>query len=197
MSQSLSDTVNLIASVISILGGMISIGGVIYKWLARPGAFTTAKQAPPSPWLPAAPAPSRQPAGGPSRRPTAQPTGRGVHHPVIFGFSALGLLAVTAYSVELLVNYAQSSGASTGISVNSPLFGVNAVLELVNLVCVVVVTIGIAVTAYRVQSRGWLVAGVITLVVSLCTIGIFSVVALVPGVFYGLFGPREQNTWRA
>ena len=63
--------------------------------------------------------------------------------------------------------------------------------------CVVVVTIGIAVTAYRVQSRGWLVTGVITLVVSLCTIGIFSVVALVPGVFYGLFGPREQNAWRA
>ena len=145
--------------------------------------------------------PSRQPTGGPSRQPTARQTaqraGRSVSHPVILGFSALGLLAVISYSIELLINYAQSGGASTGISTSSPLLGVNAVLVTLNLICVVVVTVGMAVTAYRAQRRGWLATGVIALVVSLCTIGIFSAVALVPGVFYGLSGPREQDAWLA
>ena len=203
MPQSLSDTINLIASVISIIGGMISIGGVIYKWSVKPGAAPAKKpsERTPSTWPPAAPTPSRQPTGGPYRRPaarqTAQRAGRSVSYPVILSFSTLGLLAVIAYSIELIINYAQSGGVSTGISTSSPLLGVNAVLVALNLICVVVVTVGMAVTAYRAQRWGWLAAGAIALVVSLCTIGVFSAVALVPGVFYGLSGPREQDAWRA
>ena len=212
MPQSLSDIINLIASVISIIGGMISIGGVIYKWSVKPGSAPAKKpsERTTSTWPPAsAPAPSRQPSGGPARQPsggparqpaahqTTQRAGRGVSHPAILSFSALGMLAVITYSIELIVNYAQSGGVSTGIAASSPLLGVNAVLIALNLICVVVVTVGMAVTAYRAQRRGWLAAGVIALVVSLCTIGIFSAVALVPGVFYGLSGPREQDAWRS
>ncbi len=193
MHQSLSDTINLIASVISIIGGVISIGGVIYKWLARPGVASTQRKSPPaspSPWRPSAP-----PVPHPSASPFTKAQARGVSHPVILSFSALGLLAVITYSVELLVTFMQSGGASTGLPASSPLIGVNAVLIVLNLICVVVVTVGMATTAYRTQSWAWLGAGVLTLVVSLCTIGIFSALAFVPGVFYGLSGPREQSVW--
>jgi hypothetical protein len=196
MPQSLSDTINLIASVVSIIGGMISIGGVAYKWLAKPGAAAPIQ----GKLSPASQSPRRTSAP-PVRRPgaalPAKARARVVSHPVILSFSALGLLAVMTYSIELLITYAQSGGASTGLPPSSLLIGVNAVLIALNLACVVVVTVGMAVTAYRTQSNLWLATGVIALVVSLCTIGIFSAVAFVPGVFYGLSGPRNQDVWGA
>lgn len=195
MPQSLSDTINLVASAVTIVGGVISIGGVINKWSAKPGATTTTRR--PNKQSP----PPRIPTYGPIHQSAPQQpvqrVARGANHPVILSFSTLGLLAVVVYSVELLVNYMQSGGASTGVPANSPLIGVNAALVALNLGCVVVAAIGMAVTAYRTQSRVWLITAVIALVASLCTIGIFSVLALVPGVFYGLSGPRDQEAWRA
>ncbi len=193
MPQSLSDTITLIASVTTLIGSVIAIGGAIFTWQAGPGAALaptrSGHQAPPP----------RSPAYGPARRAAgsapAQRARRGVSHPVILGFTAAGLLVVTLYSLESLINYEQSGGVSTGLLAGSPLIGANALLVLVNLVSVVVVTVGMAVTAYRAQNWAWLTAGVIALVVSLCTVGVFSAVAFVPGVFYGLFGPREQSVW--
>lgn len=190
MPQGLSDTINLIASVISIVGGAISIGGALYKWLgsSRASGLADPANTPTYPPTVAGQAPqARTPANRSSRA-------RKIPHPAILWFSVGGLLAVIAYAIELLVNYAQSGYQSTGVPAGSPLVAVNAVLIIVALVCVIVVAVGMAVTAYRAQAPLWLAIGILALVVSLCTIGIFSVVAFAPGVFYGLYGPDERDS---
>ncbi len=193
MPQPLSDTINLIASAVTIMGGVLSIGGAINKWRVKPNATTppgrpSKRTSPPR-------ASTFGPIQQPTTRQTAQSARRGANHPIILSYSTLGLLAVVTYSVEMLINYMQSGGVSTGVPPDGPLIGVNAVLIALNLGCVTVVTVGMAITAYRAQSRIWLLTGVIALIVSLCTIGVFSAVALVPGVFYGLSGPRDSDMW--
>ena len=188
MPQGLSDTINLIASVISIVGGAISIGGALYKWLSPSRARGRSDRAN-NPTYPPTVAGQMSQAHTPANR---SAKARKIPHPVILWFSAGGLLAVTIYAIELLVNYTQSGYQSTGVPAGSPLVAVNAALLVVALVCVIVVAIGMAVTAYRAQAPLWLATGILALVVSLCTIGIFSIVAFAPGVFYGLYGPDEQ-----
>ena len=196
MPQSLSDTINLIASLASLIGGVIAIGGAMYTWWAITPAAKSTHRLPQQ----AIAKTMRLSASLPRPRassPPAKAPARGASHPIILGFSAVDLLAVIIYSLELLTNYAQSGGATTMLPSSSPLIGVNAALFVVNLACMTAVTTSLAVTAYRARSWGWASAGVIALAVSLFTVGVFSVVAVVPGVFYGLSGPRDQDGWRS
>lgn len=187
MTQSLTNMINLIASVITILGGVGATIGAFMRWRAK--QKMPPASAPPTPrlgqrtWPPAT---VKQPAV----RPHAQPPARGVSHATILGFSLAGLLTVTIYSVELLVN--QLTTGSTGVAASSPLIGLNTILFAINLICVLVVGFGAMITAFRGEHWVWVAASALTLAVSLITIGIFSVVALAPGVFYGLNGPRES-----
>jgi hypothetical protein len=185
MAQSLTGTMNVIASVVTILGGAGATLGAFTRWRAR--QKTPAPQPLPSRGRGTYPPPTiKQPAV----KPQAQPVPRGVSHPVILSFALAGLLAVILYSAELLINDILSDGASTGVTPGSPLSYLNAALVALNLVCVIAVCMGVMVTANRIERPGWVATGVVTLLVALVTIGVFSVVALAPAVYYGLSGPR-------
>lgn len=185
MPQSLTGTMNLIASVVTILGGTGATLGAFARWHARQKAPTP--QPLPSRGRGTYPPPTMK---QPAVKPREQPTPRGVSHPVILSFALAGLLAVILYSAELLINDILSNGASTGVAPGSPLSYLNAALVALNLVCVVAVCVGMMVTSFRLERGSWVAIGAITLLIALVTIGIFSAVALAPAVYYGLSGPR-------
>lgn len=185
MPQSLTDMINLGASVITILGGSGATLGAFTRWRAR--------QKPPAPqpqpshgqgtWPPAT-------AQAPVVRRTAPPSQRGVSHPAILGFALAGLIAIFLYSVESLINAVLSGGATAAVASGSPLSYLNATLIALNLVCTIAVCASMMVTAYRVERPAWVAIAALTLLISLLTLGVFSVVALAPALYFGLSGPR-------
>ncbi|HEX9038947.1 MAG TPA: hypothetical protein VF808_18335 [Ktedonobacterales bacterium] len=186
MPLNVQNTINLVASVITIFGGVMTTVGALVRWRTRntsptpPIAAPAARRSSPT-WPPPAPQPTTPPA----------PAARGPRHRVIFGFSLAGLIAVTLYSVELLANYIASGGVSTGVPDGSPLIGGNAALFAITLTCVIVACGGVMVSAFRIERWGWVAGASIALAVSLLTIGIFAIVALIPTLIYGLSGPTE------
>jgi hypothetical protein len=136
------------------------------------------------------PAAGQQPIYPPVAPPLAPRRASRIPHPAIFGFAVLGLLCVFGYSLVLLFQFRQTG--STGIAPGSPLIVLNAVLYAGDLIGGFGATIGLVVTAAQMRATGWMVAGIIGLVVMVFTIGIFSIVALVPAWFYALYGPKKQ-----
>ena len=186
MAQSLTNMINLIASVITILGGVSTTIIATTRWRAKQKLAT----APPTSRAPN----SRGPGGPvaatvklPAVRLQAQRVARGVSHKPILTFSLIGLTAVTAYSVELLANVIATG--STEVAAGSALVYLNGFLLAINLVCLIAVCLRMMVTAFRVEQWLWLAVGAVILAISLITIGVFSVVAFAPGVYYGLSGP--------
>ncbi len=235
MQASLTDSINLGASVISLIGGGVTAIGFVRKLLApgapaSPRGVTPAASYPPAPpqgyppaGYPAAPqrgyppvgypaAPQRgyplagyppapqpgypSPAGWPPAQHAAAaavlapPRPRRIPHPVILGFAALALLCVMGYSLVLLLQYSQTG--STNIPLDSPLIALNGVLIAGNLIAGCVAVVGMIIMAARGRAWGWLTFGVIGLGVMLLTIGIFSIVALVPACFFALYAAPKQ-----
>ena len=190
MPQTLTDTINLGASVVTILGAVSTTIGAVRRWRAGPKPPKPGPRTPPGRGTRTWPPPTVK---QPVVRPETSRAPRSASHPVILWFAVVGLLAVSAYSIELLVNAVLSGGASTGVAAGSPLAALNAVLVALNLVCVTVACAGVLMTAFRNERWGWVAMGAVTLLVALVTIGILSVVALAPTLFYGLTGPREGD----
>lgn len=204
MQETLTDTINLGASVVTILGGIATTVGFIRKMMAplAPPAPPAASAPPPhgySPaWYPPAPgyppaqAPGYPPAGYPAQwgqapvaAPPAPVTTPRIPHPVIFGFAALGMLCVVGYSLVLLLQYAQTG--STAIATGSAFYLLNIVFVAGNFFGSVVSVIGLMISSARARAWGWLVTSIVGLVAVIFTIGIFSIVALVPAAFYALY----------
>jgi ATP/ADP translocase len=106
-------------------------------------------------------------------------------HPVILGFAALAMLCVVGYSLVLLYQYHLTG--STGIATRNPLIVVNAVLIAGNLIAGSVAVIGLLVASARARRWGWFTFGAVGLLVMLFSIGIFSIIALVPACYYALY----------
>jgi hypothetical protein len=114
-----------------------------------------------------------------------------IPHPVIFSFAALGMLCVVGYSLVLMFQYAQTG--STSVATGSALYLLNVVFVAGNFIGSVVAVIGMMVSSARARAWGWLVASVIGLLAVLFTIGIFSIVGLVPAAFYALFAAPARS----
>lgn len=196
MSSSVTDAINLAASVITLLGAGVTVVGFIRK-LVTPRPRPQGRTQPPIQGHQA----SNTPHGGypyPGPYPTAPIVGapmpvntRRVPHPVILSLSAIAVVCVVGYSLVLLVQFAQTG--STGIPDGSPLIAVNAVLIAGNLIFGCAAEIGQIIAASRARMTGWLVSGAIGLAVIVFTLGIFSILALAPTVYYSLFG---STAWR-
>ena len=194
MQASLSDTINLGSSIITLIGAGATVVGFVRKLMISsppsapranpPGAYPA--PTPPASYPPVGyPPAGYPPAAGraPIYAPVATMARKRIPHPVILGFAALALLCVVGYSLVLTYQYVQTG--HTGIPVGSPLVALNGVFVTINLIAGTVAMIGLLITSARVR-WGWFTAGVIGLLVMLVTIGIFSVVALVPACFYAL-----------
>lgn len=200
MSSSVTDAINLAASIITLLGAGATLVGFIRK-LMSPAPRSLPPASPSNP-------PANAPYGGhtfsgsrPGARPTAPVVGAPapvsaprIPHPIILTFSAIASLCVVGYSLVLLTQFVQTG--STGIPNGSPLIVVNAILIAGNLICGCAAEIGLIISASRAQATGWLVGGVIGLAVIVFTLGIFSIVALVPTIFYSLFGSNVRQSSR-
>ena len=192
MQTSFTDTINLGASVVSIIGAVATTAGFVRKLVTPAAPRTTSSVTPsslPSSGFPPVGYPPSPTAGPsvprPATSPVASPHRQRIPHPVILGLAAFGLLCVVGYSLVLLGQYLQTG--STNVPVGSPLLAVTGVLIVGNLLAGSGAVLGLLVTAARARAWGWVTIGVIGLVIMLVTIGIFSVVALVPAAFYALY----------
>lgn len=203
MQSSVTDTVNLAASVVTIAGGVATLAGFIRKMLIPThvprtpvdprAAYPTMPPAgavPGSPSAPAypgaqgyAPQPGYPPASYPPQvyPSVAQPVQRRIPHPVILWFAAAALACVVIYSIEITL--AQGQTIQTG----DPRVALNIALIAINFIAGAVAGVGMLVTSARAGAWRWFVAALVGLLVMLVTIGILSVVLLVPACFYGLY----------
>ncbi|HET9109192.1 MAG TPA: hypothetical protein VFN78_00060 [Ktedonobacterales bacterium] len=208
MQSSVTDTVNLAASIVTIAGGVVTLAGFIRKILPMSPApqapgdqRITSPMMPPAgaaPGYPSAPvypdaqghaaqsgyAPGSYPpvAGRPPvYTPITQPARRRIPHPVILGFAAAALVCVVIYSIEIVL--AQSQTIQTG----DPRFALNIALVAINFIAGGVAGVGMLVTSARAGAWGWFVVALLGLLVMLVTIGILSVVLLAPACFYALY----------
>ena len=114
-----------------------------------------------------------------------------MNHPLVLSAAAIGILTILFYTLEYFVTVTLTG--QEGIPQGSPLFFFNALLLTVNLICTFGSLIAIVIVAARTNARYWLIASSVLLLVGLCSVGyvlgFFSVVALVPAVFFGLFAP--------
>lgn len=197
MSSSVTDAINLAASVITLLGAGVTVAGFIRKLITL-GPRPQGRTQPPS--IQGSQASNTPPGGyiSPSSNPTAPIVGaptpfntRRVPHPVILSLSAMAVVCVVGYSLVLLGQFAQTG--STGIPDGSPLIAVNAVLIAGNLLFGCAAEISQIIVASRARMTGWLVGAVIGLAVIVFTLGIFSILALAPTIYYSLF---SSTTWR-
>lgn len=224
MPTSFGDALNIGASVISIMGAIVSVIGFVRKLLAPPTTSPSQAAYPPQPGYPPAgyapqagyTQPSYPPSGYPS--PAPQPPQRGyppapayprqpgfpagypaggatvataprrhIPHPVMLWTSALAMLCVVVYSVEVLT----LNGGT--ISTHDPRFAINIVLFTINLVAGGGAVIGLMVVTSRRNGWGWFSFGVVGLLIMLFTIGIFSIAALAPTFFFALYDrPRAR-----
>jgi hypothetical protein len=209
MQASLTDVVNLSASVVTIIGAVATSVGFLRKLLSptAPGALRADPRAaypssasppgypPQQPGYPPAsyppqrgyPAPGYPPAAGraPMGAPPAVMARPRIPHPVLLGFAALALLAVVGYSLVLTFQYIQTG--STDIPKGSPLIALNGVFVAVNLIAGSVAVIALLVASARARLWGWFTFGAIGLLVLLFSLGIFSALALVPACFFALY----------
>ena len=158
----------------------------VYPPMPQPG-YPPAPQPgyPPAqqPGYPPAPQPGYPPAPQPGYAPARRT--RLIPHPAILGFSALGLLCVIGYSLVLLYQYGTTG--STAVVAGSPLYVLNIFLVGGNLLGATVASVVVIIIGSRTRAWGWVAFGVACVVITLCTTGIFSIVALVPLWFYALF----------
>lgn len=207
MPTSFGDALNIGASVVTIAGALVSVIGFVRKALAPPSAppqpgYSPAGYAPqpgypsagyPQPGYPPPTAyPPRQPGypqqpGYPAGYPAvggatvATAPRRRIPHPVMLWASALAMLCVVIYSVEVLTLGVHE------ITMSDPRFVVNIVLFTINLIAGGGAVIGLLVVAARGNRWGWFSFGVVGLLIMLFTIGIFSIAALAPTFFFALY----------
>jgi hypothetical protein len=209
MPTSISDTINLAASGVTIAGGLATLIGFIRKMFARssPSAAPPPTygyqqpqssnyqqpplqryQQPPAPgYQPQPPAPGAQQAqwAPPAYAPPAPTRARRIPHPVIWGFAALGVICVVGYFLVLLYQYFQTG--STSIASGSPLYILNILLYAGDFIGGLGAVIGLLVSSTRSGEWLWLAFAVFGLGVVILTVGIMSIIALVPAAFYALF----------
>ena len=221
MQTSLSDTINLGASIVTILGGVATTIGFIRKLTtpAAPSNPHNAFTAPPAQGYPP-PAqgypPSTQgysarapgyppPAPTPGyQQPPAQgyaPPALGYQQPVMQRARRIPHPVVwgfAALGVACVVGYflvlifQYTQTGATAIASGSPLYWLNIVLYTGNIIGSLGATIGLVVSAARARMWGWLTTGVVGLGAVIFTAGILAIVALVPAAFYALFvAPRQ------